>query len=122
MPGNASWIRVSRFSACLILALLLQVFPATAQANDPPVLADFVIVEIGYGLWVAYGYVVDEDPDTCRVDLGGVLEGYSCDVSSSGDFSLLMDLPPGMAGVIPAIASDSDYEWSNTAYDYLANY
>lgn len=100
----------------------MQALPATARANDPPVLADFVIVEIGYGMWVAYGVVLDEDPDTCRVDLGGVLDGYSCDVSSTGDFSLLMDLPPGMAGLIPAVASDAYWEVSNTAYDYLPNY
>ncbi|HUQ68122.1 MAG TPA: hypothetical protein VM165_01280 [Planctomycetaceae bacterium] len=118
------WSRLSRNGVLVVAlcALLTATAPARADANEPPVILDYSFEWLGGEFWVVYGFVDDEDPDTCRVDFGGDLIGYSCDVSSNGEFSLLLELPPGMGGSVPAIALDAGELMSTAAYDWLANY
>ncbi|MDZ4685363.1 MAG: hypothetical protein SH850_09750 [Planctomycetaceae bacterium] len=117
------WSRCSRNGVLIVAlcALLSATAPAQADANEPPVILDFAFEWLGGDFWVIYGFVEDEDPDTCRVDFYGDLLGYSCDVSSNGEFSLLLELPIGVGGVIPAYALDAEESISQPAYDYLAN-
>jgi len=118
------WSRLSRKGVLLVAlcALLTSAAPAQADANEPPVLSNYAFEWLGGEFWVVYGYVEDEDPDTCLVEFGGDLEGYSCDVSSNGEFALLLELPPGMGGLVPAYALDAGELRSDVVYDWLANY
>lgn len=91
----------------------------TAHANNPPTIQSFAIDYLGGGWWELYGVVSDEDPEYCEVFFTGLLDGYSVDVSSNGEFDLIVQVPSGVSGVVEASALDPEYEWSDTASDYL---
>jgi hypothetical protein len=103
----------------VLSALFVLMSTSVASANDVPVIQSFAVGYLGDGWWGLYGTVEDEDPDYCEVFFSGVLEGYSVDVSSNGEFSLILQLPYGTSGIVDANALDPEYEWSDTVSDQI---
>lgn len=96
--------------------------PSLAQANDAPDLLSFSTINLGDGAWLLWGSVRDESPETCRIDFGGDLQGLYCVADSNGDYQMVVDIPYGTGGWVPATAVDSEGRTSDSAYEFVANY
>lgn len=96
--------------------------PQAARADDAPNITFFGAGHLFGDWWHLYGTIDDESPDMCEIYFSGLLDGYSVDVSSNGEFSLVLEIPFGQSGLVGATALDVEYQWSDTAWDYIYNY
>jgi hypothetical protein len=80
--------------------------------DKPPVITNLtaVLVDPVNGGWEITGTVEDEDPESCIINFGGILEGNSTTVNADGTFSFFINLDkqePGGEGPAWATAVDS---------------
>lgn len=69
-----------------------------------------VLVDAENGTWHITGTVEDEDPESCIINFGGILTGYSTTVNADGSFFFAIDLDkdePNGEGTACAVAVDS---------------
>jgi hypothetical protein len=87
------------------------------RENQAPEIQGFTITDLGVGLFLVAGYVIDADDDVSNfiVDFWNVFEARSA-VNQDGYFEFVVELPPGTAGTEFASVSDphgltSDTYW-----------
>lgn len=78
----------------------------------PPVITSLtaILVDPDNGGWLISGTVDDEDPESCLIQFGGILDGHSTTVNADGTFSFSINLDktqPGGEGPACAVAIDS---------------
>jgi hypothetical protein len=112
----------SRATVVLLWLVGVLAGPSLVQANDAPALLNFSTINLGDGFWLLWGSVLDESPESCRIDFGGDLQGLSCVADSNGDYQMVVDIPYGTGGWVPATAVDSEGLPSDPTYDFVANY
>jgi hypothetical protein len=85
----------------------------------PPAITGFTSMEVGQNLWQFTGTVADPSPAGLVVQLGGLpeLAGQTAAVSSSGTFSITVQLQPGETGEATAQTTDWWGQLSNVALD-----
>lgn len=90
-------------------------------ANMPPTI-QFMVYEDADDIWVFEGYVGDENPATCIVNFGGLLDGESTTVDPDGHFAFYKILDNGEEGIVTAQAKDELGEVSEVAFDEVYRY
>lgn len=90
-------------------------------ANQPPTI-EFMVWEDADDIWVFEGYVGDENPGTCIVKFGGLLDGESTTVDPDGHFAFYKILDNGEEGLVTAQATDEFGEVSEVAFDEVFRY
>lgn len=73
-------------------------------------------------LWIFRGTVHDENPSTCKVTFGGLLEGKTAYVNSDGEFCLEVLLENGEEGPLSAQATDEVGDVSNIEEEIIFRY
>jgi hypothetical protein len=73
-------------------------------------------------MWVFYGTVTDENPGTCIVSFGGLLDGKTALVNKDGSYVLYVLLTNGEEGEVTAQTTDEVGEASNIAQVYVTRY
>jgi|GEM_PF-3203312 len=106
-PSVAVRSRCARFFLAAVIGLFAaSATPATASADEPPVITDFTWYNPYDRCFVFYGFVVDEYPWSVFVAFGGVA-GYNGTVAyEDGFFAVVLDLPDSTFGNASAIAVD----------------
>ena len=80
--------------------------------NQPPVITDLTFEEVGNGLLVVRGRVVDENPGGLTVNIGGVYTG-TCTTQGDGTFAILINVQ--FSGTVTASTVDDRGQASNVA-------
>jgi len=97
-----------------------------ARAQDgpptgyPPVIQNFVAVNLGGGQWQVRGTVVDENPAGLTVYIGGVVTGGTV-TQADGTFTYTFSLPPMTYGTVYAMVMD-DEGLTGGAQTFIFNY
>jgi len=122
------WVNVVVRRWAIIGAILSVVLCGSRTANaqmgppsgNPPVIQNFVAVNLGGGQWELRGTVVDDQPAGLTVYFGGVVAG-SAVTWIDGTFSYVFTLQPGMGGTVHAGVMDDDglIGWNQT---YIFNF
>ena len=90
-----------------------------APTNLPPEIVDFVVIQIGPGLYRITGRVIDESPGGLEVTFGGVPSavGQTATTASDGTFTLTVQMQTDGSdtGNISAVTQDSAGLSSNVA-------
>lgn len=103
---------MSRLIFAAFLAGMVAIAPASASADDAPVISGVNVTNPFSTAWVIDGYVFDEDPSSCMV----IIDGLVFDVTSAasdGYFQFVFYLEPGYSGPVDIYAFDASYQMSN---------
>jgi hypothetical protein len=91
--------------------------------NNPPVITDFVVQEVGFGTFVITGRVADENPGGLTVTIGGSTSctGQTTTTNADGTFTITVRLRTDGSdeGWITAVAEDAGGLESNEAAQYV---
>ncbi|REJ85644.1 MAG: hypothetical protein DWQ34_00080 [Planctomycetota bacterium] len=90
--------------------------------NMPPMINGFTAIPGSAGYWHFEGTVADEDPESCEIEFGGLIDGHSATPDSSGFFRLTVDLGTGAYGGATAVATDEHGMESPEARTVLLGY
>lgn len=88
------------------------------STDQPPDIVSFGYEYLGYGTYLVVGAVEDEDPGSCIVTFGGLLDGAWTEVDSDGSFSYPMQMSESSAGMVTAVAIDTSGQNSDEAWFY----
>ena len=83
-------------------------FPGPGEP-DPPVIENFVAMQVGENTWQLGGQVVCSEPAYLTVTFGGLqtlLDGEDCVTDEYGNFSYTFILPNELSGLATAQATD----------------
>lgn len=96
----------------------------TSTTNQAPQIVDYDVEEIGNGVYIVRGRVVDESPAGLTVTLGGNTScaGQTTTTTVDGSFSFVVHLRVDGtdSGVISAKTVDSQGAPSNEPYEYVS--
>lgn len=111
---------MSRLIFAAFLAGMVAIAPASASADDAPVISGVNVFNPFSTAWVIDGYVTDEDPSSCMVIIDGVVFDVSS-AASDGYFQFAFYLAPGYAGPVDIYAFDAGYQLSNVESTTVGN-
>lgn len=87
------------------------------NVNETPTITDFSGSTNGYNLWTFSGTVSDDNPGSCVIYFGGILNGQQVAVGYDGHFEYSLRLSG--TGLVTAQATDGGGLTSNTANYYV---